>query len=223
MLNFWYLNGKVSPPKYRRINMALTRKFLQAMGIDVEKIDEIITAHRETVDALKEERDSLKDDAEKLPAVQKELDKAKEQIAEYEEAGGKDRRKVKYDALKEESDKYKQSVEAEKAQQKKSDAYRKLLTETGVSEKRVDAVLRVTDLDGIEFDDEGKLKDHDKLVADIKSEWADFIVKKEEKGAETSTPPGGNGGGDEHTLSRAARVATKHYELIYGKKSEESK
>ena len=35
--------------------MALTRKFLQAMSIDEEKIDEIISAHSETVTALKEQ------------------------------------------------------------------------------------------------------------------------------------------------------------------------
>ena len=32
--------------------MALTRKFLTAMGIEDDKIDEIITAHSETVNAL---------------------------------------------------------------------------------------------------------------------------------------------------------------------------
>lgn len=33
--------------------MALTRKFLAAMGIEADKIDSIIDAHTETVDALK--------------------------------------------------------------------------------------------------------------------------------------------------------------------------
>ena len=60
--------------------MALTRKFLSAMGIEDEKVDEIIGAHTETVNALKEQRDSYKADAEKLPAVQKELDDMKAAI-----------------------------------------------------------------------------------------------------------------------------------------------
>ena len=34
--------------------MALTRKFLKAMGIEDDKIDQIIDAHTETVTALKE-------------------------------------------------------------------------------------------------------------------------------------------------------------------------
>ena len=50
--------------------MALTRKFLKALGIEDEKVDEIISAHTETVDALKAERDGYKADAEKLPGVQ---------------------------------------------------------------------------------------------------------------------------------------------------------
>ena len=56
--------------------MSLTRKFLKAMGIEDEKVDQIIEAHSETVDALKEERDGYKADAEKLPEVQRRLEAA---------------------------------------------------------------------------------------------------------------------------------------------------
>ena len=203
--------------------MALTRKFLSAMGIEDDKIDEIIHAHRETVDALKEERDGFKDDAEKLPNVQKELDEAKQKLAETEESDGKDKWKVKYDALKEEYDEYKSGVNAKETRQKKSDAYRELLKETGVSEKRLAAVLRVTNLDDIEFDEDGKLKGMDKLKENIKTEWADFIAKESKKGADTDTPPD-NDGAETHTPSRAAKVAQKRYEMLYGKqKTEEDK
>ena len=44
--------------------MALKRNFLSALGIEADKIDEIINAHAETVDALKEERDEYKKKAE---------------------------------------------------------------------------------------------------------------------------------------------------------------
>lgn len=203
--------------------MALTRKFLQAMGIDADKIDEIITAHTETVNALKEERDSYKADAEKLPDVQKNLDKANAKVADLESEEGKDKWKVKYDALKEEYADYKAGVDKEKTTQRKTDVYRKLLQETGVSEKRIDAVLKVTDLSAIEFDEDGKLKDKDKLVDDIKEEWADFIVTKSEQGAKTETPPSGNGAGDTHTPSRAAQVAQRRYEQLYGKMTEGTK
>lgn len=190
------------------------------MGIESDKIDEIITAHRETVDALKDERDGYKEDAEKLPGVQKDLDEARKQLEDVKDADDKDRWKVKYDAIKEEYDKYKSDIDAEKNRQKKSTAYKELLKETGVSEKRLAAILRVTNLDGIEFDDQGKLKEADKLKEDIKKEWADFITTESRQGANTENPPEGKGG-DTHTPSRAAQVAARHYEMMYGKKAED--
>ena len=53
--------------------MALTRKFLAALGIEAEKVDEIITAHAETVDALKAERDEYKANAEAYAGEQKKV------------------------------------------------------------------------------------------------------------------------------------------------------
>lgn len=200
--------------------MALTRKFLSALGIEDDKVDEIIQAHRDTVDALKEERDKYKDEAEKLPEVQKDLDAANKKLDEIEAADSKDKWKVKYDALKEEHDSYMANVEAEKTKQKKSAAYKELLKESGVSEKRIAAVLKVTNLDDVEFGEDGKLKDADKLKDSIRQEWSDFIPKEEKVGAKTETPPDGKGGN--HTPSRAAQVAERHYELMYGKKSEDT-
>ena len=46
--------------------MALTRNFLKALGIEEEKIGEIINAHSETVTALKADIEKYKEDAEKL-------------------------------------------------------------------------------------------------------------------------------------------------------------
>lgn len=177
--------------------MALTRKFLSAMGIDDAKIDEIISAHTETVNALKEERDSYKADAQKLSSVQKELDMAKESMAN----GDKSPYKVKYDAKVEELDELKKEFENYKADAKKKedhakkmDAYRQLLKEAGVSERRIDAIMKISDVDVVEFDKDDKVKDADKLTESIKSEWSDFIVTQSEQGANTSKPPQNNGG-----------------------------
>lgn len=208
--------------------MALSRKFLSAMGIEADKIDEIITAHTETVDALKDERDRYKADAEKLPEVQKNLDEANKKLEEASKADEKDKWKVKYDALKEEHDQYKAGIESEKTKQKKSDAYRELLKETGVSEKRLAAVLRVTDLDKIEFGEDGKLKDIDDLKKSIKEEWSEFIMQQQEQGAQTdhqnhSEGNGNNGGGNAPSMAKQA--AAKYYDMLYGTntKAEENK
>ena len=171
--------------------MALTRRMLKAMGISDEQVDEIIAAHTETVDALKEQRDAYKADAEKLADVQKQLDKATADL----EAAGKDAYKVKYEALKEEYEGYKTEQTKKESHAAKEKAYRALLQEAGVSEKRLESVLRVSDVDSVELDGNGSIKGADKLTESIKSEWADFITTTETRGAQTSNPPANNNGG----------------------------
>ena len=134
--------------------MALTRKFLSALGIEADKVDEIISAHTETVNALKEQRDSYKDDAEKLADVQKELKDANKMLDDMKkEQSGDDKWKVKYDALKEDFDNYKNEQTAKETKAQKESALTAMLKEIGVAEKRIAAVLNVTDLEGIEIED----------------------------------------------------------------------
>lgn len=171
--------------------MALSRKFLSALGIEADKIDEIINAHSETVEALKEEREKYRADAEKYAKVKEDLDQANEKLKEY---GKDDSFKVKYEALKEDFDNYKKGVETEKTNNSKSAAYKSLLKEIGISEKRIDAVTRLAELDKIKLDKDGKIEGSDDLKKALSEEWADFIVKDGKEGAGTATPPG-NGGG----------------------------
>lgn len=174
--------------------MALTRKFLTALGVEAEKVDEIINAHADTVDALKEERDKYKADAETLPSVKKELEDLK---AASEKAGKSGNAyQVKYEAIKEEFEQYKADVEAKATRAGKEKAYRELLKDAGISEKRIDAVLKVSgdDIDKLDLDADGKPKDAKDLVKNLAEEWADFVVKETTKGAETGKPPKGEGG-----------------------------
>lgn len=173
--------------------MALTRKFLSALGIETDKVDEIINAHAETVDGLKNELAKAKADADKLPEVLRENEAHKK--AEKEN-NGKNPFEVKYNAIKEEFAEYKKTIEAEKTKSSKLNAYRSLLKEAGVSERRIDAILRVSDslIDGIELDDNGNAKDKNKLVDGIKAEWSDFIQTKKMVGANTANPPSNSGG-----------------------------
>lgn len=199
--------------------MALTRKFLTAMGIEAEKIEEIIEAHTETVDALKKERDdarseaaTYKADAEKLPGVQKELDDLKADNADnpYKE---------KYEKEHRDFEDYKADVTAKETKAKKVSAYKKLLKDAGIDDKRIDSIIKVSAVDDVELDDAGAIKDSDKLTETVKTEWADFIVTEGTHGANTTNPPAG-GGNSEGQPSRAAQVAQKHYEAIYGSKGE---
>lgn len=174
--------------------MALTRKALVAMGIDAEKIDQIIEMHTEVVDAIKSERDTAKEeaknfkaDADKLEAVQKELADLKEQ------ADKPDAFKEKFEALQKEYNDYKGEIEAKETMVAKSKAYRDMLKEIGVSEKRLDSVMRVADLNSIELED-GAIKGVEELKESAKNEWSDFIVSEGTVGAKTATPPANTGG-----------------------------
>ena len=170
--------------------MALSRKFLAALGIEADKIDEIVNAHSETVEALKEERDSFKEKAEKYDKAQKDLENANKTI---EELNKEDAYKVKYEALKEDFDTYKKSIETEKTNTTKKEAYKALLKEIGISDKRIDAVAKLAELDKIKLNKEGTIEDADTLKKSLTEEWADFIVKDGKEGAGTSTPPAGAG------------------------------
>ena len=165
--------------------MALSRKMLRAMGIEDEKIDQTIEAHTESIDALKEQRDQYKVDAEKLPALQKKLEEL--------EAAGDDGYKQKYEEEHEALENLKDSIAKEKALAEKQTAFRELLKSVGVDPKRMDSVMRVTDLSKLEIKD-GKFNDESKIAESLKTEWSDFIVTSGTKGADVENPPAGNGG-----------------------------
>lgn len=170
--------------------MALSRKFLSALGIEADKVDEIIEAHAETVNALKAERDDLKAKADKAESMEKELKEVKEKL----EASGSDEYQKKFEDLKKEFDAYKEKGEAEKLLANKDKMYRALLKEAGVSEKRIDAVMKVTDLSKIEIDGD-KIKDAEAVSKSVKEEWADFITSDHREGAGSDNPPPEGEGG----------------------------
>lgn len=174
--------------------MSLSRKFLKAMGIEDEKIDQIIDAHSETVNALKDLNTEYKEKADKYENTQKELDKLKADVKAAEEKNGKDPYKVKYEALKEDFDEYKKQITAKETKANKEKLYTELLKEAGVNEKRIAAVLKVSDLDAVEIGEDGKIKDAATLTKTIKDEWADFITTTASKGAAVATPPAGGSG-----------------------------
>ena len=183
--------------------MALTRKFLSAMGIEEDKIEQIISAHTEVTNALKEERDSLKEQAEQYATVKKELNELKKQTANADE---KNPWKVKYDALKEEFDGYKSDIEKKQTEANKSKALRALLKDIGISEKRIEAVAKVTDISSITLGEDGKIADADKLKKSLAEEWSDFIVSENEQGAKVATPPANNGGNNFDKMSLAEKM-----------------
>lgn len=165
--------------------MALTRKMLKAMGIEDEKIDQIIEEHTESTDALKQQRDEYKAKAEAKATA------STEPKPKDPEPG--DGYKAKYDAEKKAFEDYKASIAAEKAEAHKRAKYRELIVKAGVDSKRVDSVLKVSDLSEIKVKD-GAIEGADDLVKSIKEDWADFIPTTQKVGANAPNPPKNDGG-----------------------------
>lgn len=162
-----------------------TRKFLSTLGIEDDKVDAIMEKHSEVVGEIKAERDDLKEKAEQLPELQKQLEAYKE----AEKNGEKDPYRVKYEALKEDFEAFKKDIAERETTAKKEAVYKQLLKDAGVSEKRIDAILKVTDLKSLELDNEGKAVGADKIAETIKTEWSDFIQTTGEQGASVANPP----------------------------------
>lgn len=170
--------------------MAITRKLLKGMGLTDEQQDTIIEAHTDTVNGLKADVERYKADAEKLPTVQKELDEIK--------GKGEGGYKEKYETEHKAFETYKKAVDTEKATAAKEKAVEAVLKKIGVSEKRLQSVAKLAKADGLldalELDENGAVKEADKLEKSLKDGYSEYITTTSTKGAVTPTPPANSGG-----------------------------
>lgn len=183
------------------------------MGIEEGQIETIIEAHTETVNGLKAERDKYKEQAEKVPDLQEQLEAANEALSESEDW------KAKYEGEKKALRDFQAKVDGEKAAAAKAKAYRDMLRAANIDPKRIDAIMRVTDLSKVEMED-GKLKDGDKLSETAKAEWADFVVKTRTDPSDPATPPKGTKTVDGADPEITKRMQARH-ERLYGKTNSE--
>lgn len=180
--------------------MALTKKMLKSMDIPDDKIELIFEAHAESLAGVTADRDKYKADAEELAKVKKEIVKAQAAVEDAEQTA-EQLKKVRAEFAD-----YKADVENKATTAAKEKAYRKLLKEAGISDKRHDAIVRVTDVSAFEIDADGKIKDSKKVTDSIKSEWADFIVSTKEQGAQTPKPLTTTGGSTFEKMSLAEKM-----------------
>ena len=192
--------------------MALTQKMLKAMGIEDDQREQILDAHQEVLESIKSERDEFKKLAEQVPDLQRQLEEAKaaSDDSEWEQ---------KYQDEHQAFEDFKVQVETEKAEADKAQAYRGMLMAAGIDPKRIDAIMRVTDLSQVEMED-GKLKDTEKLQESAKQEWADFVVKSNTQGSNPATPPTKPSPNVEGGDPEVARRMQERYERRYGKAQE---
>lgn len=166
--------------------MALTRKMLKVLGIEDEKIEQIIDAHTETVDGLKEKLAKAEADAQTLEAVTKERDELKA------DGNFKDKYEKEHKAFEE----YKSGITAKETRAAKEKAVREYLTSKNITGGNLDIAMRglSAEIDAAELDGE-KIKDTKALDELIGGTYKGLVVTSTVTGTQTANPPANGGGG----------------------------
>jgi hypothetical protein len=156
-----------------------------------EAVDDIISGHTSSIEALREERDKLREDVDKYKDFEAKYNDTKKELDEAQKKidGEKD-----YDKLKADFDAYKKQISDEKNHSAKESAYKKVLSELGITDKRVSAILKVSDISKIDLGKDGEIKNKDDLSKSLREEWAEFIPKEHQQGAKTANPTSNTGG-----------------------------
>ena len=197
--------------------MALTkaqvREILSSAGIASDKmdtaVDSILDGHITSINALREDIARYKTEADKLPGVQKELNDLKKVTS------GADDYKTKYEKEHSDFEAYKKDIQKKEVLAEKKKLYRAALKAANVDEKRYEAILKVTDLEGLKIKD-GKFEDEAGVKKAITDNWSDFVVKsKTEQSDDPANPPANNGNGG-NPVSRAAQLAQQYSANLYG-------
>jgi len=181
--------------------MALTKAFLKETlskaGCDPETLSEVVgkilDGHTASIEALREERDGYKADLETAKANLKELEGLKKESGDYA-------------SLKKEYDDFKAKVETEKVRGAKESAYKGILKEAGIPERHYSKILKYSDVDSVELDEEGKVTNAKDIMKSIKDEWSDHIETSSATGTTTPTPPTNVGGSSAKTMKEIMSI-----------------
>jgi uncharacterized protein YpuA (DUF1002 family) len=186
----------------------LTRKFIKDAAKDAgvelpaEMIDAIIGAHVESRDA----------------AIEVAVNPLNEQLEAAKGQSATDEYKTKWEQEVEAHNALKDKIAKDEANAKKQSAIRALLAEVKIGDKRHDLVLKALapDMDKIELDKDGKIKDVDALKTSLTTDWADFIETTDKKPATTPNPPA-NTGGNGTTLEQFQSMGMRERSALQAK------
>ena len=161
--------------------MALERKDLRAI-LEDETVD-VSGKMKKILDMLHTETDDLQNQLDDAKAATAKAEKERDAAANGKTIAEK--------AL----DDYKKEQTAKDTRASKTAAYKQLLKDNGVLEKYIDRIVRLSgeDIDALELDEKGGVKDAKKLSATIKADWADYVGTTTTRGAQVDTPPTNTG------------------------------
>lgn len=141
-----------------------------------DKVNQLQTLHHEIVNGLMDEKDEAIQRAEKA-------EKAAESAKAEKEAAEK--------SLTD----YKAKQTQKDTHAAKEAKFRELLKTAGVLDKYADRVVRLSgeDIDKLELDEKGNVKDAKKHADSLKADWSDFVGTTTTTGAKVDTPPTNTG------------------------------
>lgn len=161
--------------------MALERKDLRAI-LEDETVD-VSGKMKKILDMLHTETDALQNQLDDAKAATAKAEKERDAAANGKTIAEK--------ALTD----YKAQQTQRDAHAAKEAKFRELLKSAGVLDKYADRVVRLSgeDIDKLELDEKGNVKDAKKHTDSLKADWGDFVATTTTTGAKVDTPPTNTG------------------------------
>ena len=162
-------------------HMALERKDLRAI-LEDETVD-VSGKMKKILDMLHTETDALQNQLDDAKAATAKAEKERDTAANGKTVAEK--------ALTD----YKAQQTQKDTHAAKEAKFRDLLKTAGVLDKYADRVVRLSgeDIDKLELDDNGNVKDAKKHADSLKADWSDFVGTTTTTGAKVDTPPTNTG------------------------------
>ena len=170
--------------------MALTRRLLKSLEIGEDKIEQIIEAHTETLSGLRDELAAAKEAAAQVESLQKELQRAKQDLQEAQESDWQEQ----YNAVKKDFDDYKAKITAKETHAAKEAAVRAYYQSKGLSGKALDIAMRAStkEIEETSLDAEKKIKDTKVFDDLLAGDFASLVGTVVTQGTDVAHPPMGN-------------------------------
>lgn len=161
--------------------MALERKDLRAI-LEDETVD-VSGKMKKILDMLHTETDALQNQLDDAKAATAKAEKERDAAANGKTIAEK--------ALTD----YKAQQTQKDTHAAKEAKFRELLKSAGVLDKYADRVVRLSgeDIDKLELDEKGEVKDAKKHADSLKADWSDFVGTTTTTGAKVDTPPTNTG------------------------------
>lgn len=161
--------------------MALERKTLRAILED--ETTDTSGKLKKILDVLHEETDTLQNQLDEKNAALEKAEKDRDAANGGKQAAEK--------ALTD----YKAQQTQKDTHAAKEAKFRELLKAAGVLDKYADRVVRLSgeDIDKLELDDKGEVKNAKKHADSLKADWSDFVGTTTTTGAKVDTPPTNTG------------------------------